>query len=185
MSRIGEMPIIIAQGVTVEKTDSRLVVNGPKGNLQLDINPNIEVEVKEGQILVKRKGEAGKDKALHGLSRSLIANMVVGVTEGWSKDLELQGVGFRAQSSGDKLTLVIGFSHPVEIQAPQGVSFEVTDNTKIKILGIDKATVGQLAATIRKIRPPDVYKGKGIRYQGEYVRRKAGKAGKVGAGAAK
>lgn len=191
MSRIGEMPIIIPQGVTVEKTDNRLVVNGPKGSLDLDINPKIEVEVKEN-VLVRRKGEQGSDKALHGLTRSLIANMVTGVTDGWSKDLELQGVGFRAQSSGDeqsssanKLTLVIGFSHPVEVQAPIGISFEVTDNSKIKILGIDKAKVGQLAATIRKIRPPDVYKGKGIRYQGEYVRRKAGKAGKVGAGAPK
>lgn len=180
MSRIGNTPITIPANVTIEKDGDTIVVNGPKGILKMRIVPEIKVEIANDQIILKRKNDQKRIKALHGLTRSLIANMISGVTEGWSKSLELQGVGFRAQSSGDKLTLSLGFSHPVEIQAPVGITFEVTDNTKIKVSGIDKYLVGQMAANLRKIRPPDVYKGKGIRYEGEYVRKKVGKSGKVG-----
>lgn len=185
MSRIGKLAIDLPSGVTVEKTEGILQVSGSKGSLKMDINPGVKVEIVDGQIKVSRMSEDKKAKALHGLTRSLIANMVKGVVVGWSKNVELVGVGFRAQANGDKLILNVGFSHPVEVVAPEGVSFEVLDNTKITISGIDKYLVGQLAANIRAIRPPDVYKGKGIRYEGEYVRKKMGKAGKVGAGAVK
>lgn len=185
MSKIGNAIILIPGGVTVEETDKKVVVKGPKGELRMVLNPNVKLEIGEGSIVVKRKNDEKTNKALHGLTRSLVANMIRGVSEGWSKDLELQGVGFRAATSGDKLNLVIGFSHPIEVLAPEGIRFEVTDNTKVRVSGIDKYLVGQVAANIRSIRPPDVYKGKGIRYQGEYVRKKAGKAGKVGPGAAK
>lgn len=180
MSRIGNLPITIPAGVTIETTGANLVVNGPKGSLSLKLTPEIKVEIKESQIIVKRKNDQKRIKALHGLTRSLIANMTRGVTGGWSKNLELVGVGFRAQSNGDKITLNVGFSHPVEIATPEGIFFEVFDNTKIKVSGFDKQLVGQVAANIRSVRPPDVYKGKGIRYEGEYVRKKLGKSGKVG-----
>jgi large subunit ribosomal protein L6 len=184
MSRIGNAPILIPSGITVEKTEGKVVVNGPKGQLELTFSPEITVEVLQDQVLLKRKNEQKKVKALHGLYRSLIANMVKGVNEGWSKGLELVGVGYRAQSSGDKLTLVVGFSHPVEISAPVGITFEVRDNTKVFVTGIDKHLVGQVSASIRAIKPPEPYQGKGIRYAGEYIRRKAGKAGKAGAAGA-
>lgn len=186
MSRIGQSPVSVPQGVTVEKTGSDLKVFGPKGSLSLKLTPEIKVEIEDNQVIVKRKNDQKKVKALHGLTRSLIANMISGVVEGWSKNLELVGVGFRAQSNGDKITLNVGFSHPVEIAAPEGIFFEVFDNTggasgtKIKVSGFDKQLVGQVAANIRSVRPPDVYKGKGIRYEGEYVRKKLGKSGKVG-----
>lgn len=180
MSRIGNAIIIIPAGVTATKTGSNLVVNGPKGNLSLEVIPEMKVEIEGNQLLVKRKNDQKKVKALHGLTRSLIANMVIGVTEGWSKDLELVGVGFRAQTDGSKLTLNVGYSHPVDLIAPEGVTFEVLDNTKIKVTGIDKALVGQISANVKKVRIPDVYKGKGVRYQGEYIRKKAGKSAKVG-----
>lgn len=185
MSRIGKAPIEIPSQVTVEKTGDNLVVTGPKGVLSMQVNPNATVEIKENVLTVSRKNNEKTNRSLHGLTRSLIANMVKGVTQGWSKNIELVGVGFRAQSGGDKITLNVGFSHPVEVVAPEGIQLEVKDNTKISVSGIDKYLVGQIAANIRGIRPPDVYKGKGIRYEGEYVRKKAGKAGKVGAGAAK
>ncbi|MDO8619356.1 MAG: 50S ribosomal protein L6 [Candidatus Daviesbacteria bacterium] len=185
MSKIGDAIILIPDGVTVENTDGNVVVKGPKGELQMQLNPNIKLEINDEKIVAKRKNDEKSNRALHGLTRSLVANMIVGVTNGWSKNLELVGVGFRAQTSGEKLNLVIGFSHPVEINAPEGISFEVLDNTKVKVIGIDKYLVGQVAANIRGVRPPDVYKGKGIRYEGEYVRKKAGKAGKVGPGATK
>lgn len=181
MSRIGNLPILIPPGVTVEKTGRTLSVNGPKGRLNLDIDPEIIVEVEAGKIIVKRRQEQKKTKAMHGLTRNLIANMIAGVTNGWSKNLELVGVGFRAQVSGDRLVLNVGYSHPVEIVSPQEITFEVEDNTKIKVSGIDKQLVGQVSANIKKIRVPDVYKGKGIRYEGEYIRKKVGKSGKVGA----
>lgn len=184
MSRIGNSSILIPAGVTVEITDSRVVVNGSKGDLSIDISPLIKVDIKDSQILLSRKNDQKNTKSLHGLSRNLINNMVKGVTEGWSKNLELSGVGFRAQSSGDKLTLVVGYSHPVEIVAPEGITFEVVDNTKIKVSGIDKQLVGQIAANIRAVRVPDVYKAKGIKYEGEYIRKKLGKSGKVGAAGA-
>ncbi|OGE37772.1 50S ribosomal protein L6 [Candidatus Daviesbacteria bacterium RIFCSPLOWO2_01_FULL_39_12] len=182
MSRIGDAPILISEGITIEKDGRSLVVNGPKGSLRMEISPDVKVEIQGNQIKISRTNDLPKIKAMHGLTRNLIANMITGVKEGWSKDLELVGVGFRAAGGGNKLTLNIGFSHPVEIDTPEGISFEVSDNTKIKVSGIDKQLVGQVTANIRSIKPPDVYKGKGIRYQGEYVRKKIGKAGKVGAG---
>ena len=185
MSRIGNLPIVIPQGITIERDGSRVVVNGPKGTLNMDIAPEIKVMIEGDQILLERKDDQKKIKALHGLTRSLIANMILGVTEGWSKNLELVGVGFRAQSSGDKLILNVGYSHPVEVSAPQGIIFEVLDNTKIKVSGADKQLVGQVAANLKKVRVPDVYKGKGIRYEGEYIRKKVGKSGKTGALAGK
>lgn len=185
MSRIGEAPILIPAGVTVETNGKALTVTGPKGNLNLEVNKRIEVVVEDGKVLVKRKNDEKFVKSLHGLTRNLIANMILGVTQGWSKNLELVGVGFRAQASGNKLVLNVGYSHPVELTAPEGISFEVLENTKIKVSGIDKYLVGQIAANIKKVKSPDVYKGKGIRYEGEYIRKKAGKSGKVGmAGAA-
>lgn len=180
MSRIGDSPITIPTGVTVEKNNANLVVNGPKGNLNMMVVSEIKVEIEAGKVMVKRKNDQKRIKALHGLTRNLIANMIEGVVNGWSKNLELVGVGFRAQSSGDKLNLNIGFSHPVDIIAPEGIIFEVTEGTKIKVSGIDKQKVGQIAANIRSVKPPDVYKGKGIRYEGEYIRKKLGKSGKVG-----
>lgn len=186
MSRIGNAPILIPAGVTVEKAGNKIIVNGAKGQIELVVDSSISLEINKDYILLKRKSEEKKIKALHGLFRSLIANMIFGVSEGWTKNLELVGVGYRAQSSGDKLTLNVGFSHPVEVIAPQGINFQVNDNTKVIVSGSSKDLVGQVAASIRRIKPPEPYQGKGIRYEGEYIRRKAGKAGKVGAaGAAK
>lgn len=182
MSKVGDAPILKPSDVTIEKNGRTLKVFGPKGTLSLDIDPNLSWELESERITIKRKNDEKKVKAMHGLTRNLIANMITGVKDGWSKDLELLGVGFRAQSDGTKLTLNIGFSHPVEIVAPLGITFEVLENTKIKVSGIDKQLVGQIAANIKAIKPPDVYKGKGIRYEGEYVRKKLGKTGKVGAG---
>jgi len=181
MSRIGNAPITIPNGVTVDQTGSHLVVSGSKGKLELDLQRGIEVAINDNVISVSRKNEQQKVKALHGLSRSLINNMVIGVSSGWTKNLELVGVGYRVAGGGDKLSLAVGYSHPVEITAPEGINFEVTDTTKITVSGISKEQVGQVAAKIRDVRKPEVYKGKGIRYQGEHVKKKAGKAGKVGA----
>lgn len=181
MSRIGNAPILIPANVNVEKQDSYLVVSGPKGTLKLSIRTEVDVNIENQNIIVKRKNDEKKVKSLHGLTRNLISNMIVGVTEGWSKNLELVGVGFRAQLNGNRLTLNVGYSHPVEVEAPLGISFEVLENTKIKVSGIDKQLVGQVAANLKKVRIPDVYKGKGIRYQGEYIRKKAGKSAKAGA----
>jgi len=180
MSRVGNAPIIIPANVTIERDGDTIVVNGPKGKLSLKVAPEIKVEINGSQVIVKRKNEQKKVKALHGLTRNLIANMTIGVVDGWSKTLELVGVGFKALVSGSKLILNVGFSHPVEVQAPEGTFFEVIDNTKIKVTGIDKQLVGQVSANIKKIKPPDVYKGKGIRYEGEYIRKKVGKSAKVG-----
>ena len=180
MSRVGNQPIIIPTGVTVEKTSHVVNIAGPKGNLKLDINPDISLDIEQEIIIVKRKNEQKRVKALHGLTRNLLANMITGVTEGFSKDLELVGVGFRAQVSGKKLVLNVGYSHPVEVEAPENINFEVVDNTKIKVTGIDKQLVGQIAANLKKVRVPDVYKGKGIRYAGEYIRKKVGKSAKAG-----
>ncbi len=181
MSRIGNSPINIPAGVTVEKSGSTINVSGPKGALQIGTDSLITVEVEGNTVIVRRKKDDKAVRAMHGLVRSLINNMVKGVSEGWSKNLELVGVGFRAQSSGDKLILNVGYSHPVEVAAPAGITFEVSDNTKIKVSGIDRQLVGQIAANIKKVRVPDVYKGKGIRYEGEYIRKKVGKSAKVGA----
>lgn len=181
MSRIGNAPILIPAGVKFEKAGQKITVLGPKGSLSITLDPAISVEIKEDKCLVKRRNDLKKVKALHGLTRNLFSNMVTGVTQLWSKNLELVGVGFRAQATGDKLVLNVGFSHPVEIVAPEGIAFEVTDNTKIKVSGADKQLVGQVAANLKKVKIPDVYKGKGIRYEGEYIRKKVGKSAKVGA----
>lgn len=184
MSRIGNSPILIPSGVTIETQESLVVVSGPKGKLDFEIPSSITLKM-EGQTLnIKRKNDEKRVKALHGLVRNLIANMIVGVTDGWSKNLELVGVGFRAQVAGNKIVLNVGYSHPVEMEAPEGISFEVTDNTKIKVSGIDKQAVGQVSANLKKVRVPDVYRGKGIRYSGEYIRKKVGKSAKVGAAGA-
>lgn len=180
MSRVGDAPILIPNSVTVEETDGKVVVTGPKGNLSLTVNPLIKVKIVEGKVIVKRENDLKKVKALHGLTRSLINNMILGVAEGWTKFLELVGVGFRAQVNGNKLILNVGYSHPVEIVSPEGISLEVSDNIKIKVSGFDKQLVGQVASNIKKVRIPDVYKGKGIRYEGEYIRKKVGKSAKVG-----
>lgn len=181
MSRIGNTPIEITSGVTIEKNGQLIKVNGPKGNLSLNIDPTVSVDIEGEKILVKRKNDLKKSKSLHGSTRNLLFNMIVGVTQGWEKNLELIGVGFRAEVYGNKLILTVGFSHPVTIEAPEGISFVVSDNTKIKVSGINKQLVGQIAANIKKVRIPDVYKGKGIRFAGEYIRKKVGKSAKVGA----
>lgn len=183
MSRVGSTPIQIPAAVNVEIEEQSVTVSGPLGKLEMRLQPQVKVEKTDQQLVVKRKKEDKIARSLHGLTRSLLANMVTGVEKGWQKKLELVGVGFRAQSLGDKLTLSVGYSHPVEIMAPEGIKFGVEENTKINVSGIDKVLVGQIAASIRAVRPPEPYHGKGIRYSGEYVRRKAGKAGKVGAGA--
>lgn len=185
MSRVGNVPISIPEGVNVLQEGHQVVVTGPLGSLKREIDPRLKVEIADREVFIKRKKDDWTSKSLHGLSRTLVANMISGVKQGWEKKLELVGVGFRAQVSGDKIILQVGYSHPVEKTAPEGIKFSVEDNTKITIWGIDKDLVGQVAATLRKIRPPEVYKGKGIRYSGEYIRKKAGKAGKVGAEATK
>ncbi len=185
MSRIGNAPVQIPNGVEASITGSEILVKGPKGELKLMLRPEVKAEVKEGQVVVQRKNDEKLSKSLHGLTRALINNMVKGVTEGWTKNLEMVGVGYRAQGGGDNLHLSVGFSHPVNFKAPAGITLSIADNTKISVSGIDRELVGQVAANIKAIKPPEVYKGKGIRYEGEYVRKKPGKAGKVVVGGAK
>jgi len=175
MSRIGKQPIELPASVNVSLSPGRVMVNGPLGELSQDVPQRMKIEQSDGSITVTRPTERGDDRALHGLTRSLIANMVEGVTKGFEKRLELQGVGYRAAMQGTDLRLDVGFSHPVVIKAPQGITFEVPTATEIVVKGVAKQQVGQIAAEIRKVRPPEPYKGKGIRYQGEYVRRKVGK----------
>jgi large subunit ribosomal protein L6 len=175
MSRIGKQPIPVPDGVTVSIETAQVRVHGPKGELSEAIPRDITVEQEEAQILVKRPTDRPTHRALHGLTRSLIFNMVHGVTQGYSKTLEIQGVGYRAQARGRDLELALGYSHPVPIKAPDGIEFEVPLPTRIVVKGIDKQLVGEVAANIRKKRPPEPYKGKGIRYEGEYVARKVGK----------
>jgi large subunit ribosomal protein L6 len=179
MSRIGRAPIPIPSGVKVDVTGTHVKVEGPKGSLDLDVAPTIAVSVDEDTVVVERSVEERETRALHGLTRALVANMVTGVSEGFTKNLEIHGVGYRAQAKGSgAIELQLGFSHPVEIKAPEGVTFEVPLPTQITVVGIDKQKVGQVAAEIRSLRKPEPYKGKGIRYAGERVIRKAGKAGK-------
>jgi len=159
----------------VALSPGRVQVNGPLGELSQNVPPRMQIEQADGTLVVKRPTERGDDRALHGLTRSLVANMVEGVTKGFEKRLELQGVGYRASLRGTDLELNVGFSHPVVIKPPQGISFEVPDATTVIVKGIDKQQVGEIAAQVRKVRPPEPYKGKGIRYEGEYVRRKVGK----------
>jgi large subunit ribosomal protein L6 len=175
MSRIGKQPIELPASVSVSVSPGRVMVNGPLGELSQDVPARMKIEQSDGVITVTRPTERGDDRALHGLTRSLIANMVQGVTKGFEKRLELQGVGYRAAMQGTDLRLDVGYSHPVVIKAPQGISFEVPAQTEVVVKGVDKQQVGQIAAEVRKVRPPEPYKGKGIRYQGEYVRRKVGK----------
>jgi large subunit ribosomal protein L6 len=176
MSRVGRKPIPIPKGVRVEKSNGVIKVSGPKGELTAQVHPRIEVEISSDQILVKRKSDARIDRALHGLWRALINNMIVGVTEGYTKKLEIVGIGYRAELKGKALVLYLGYSHPIIFIPPDGVKIEVPQPTNIVVSGIDKQLVGQVAAKIRSFRPPEPYKGKGIRYEGEVIRMKAGKA---------
>lgn len=177
MSRIGNKPIAIPQGVDIQMDGNTLTVKGPKGTLTREFHKDMKIAIENGELTVTRPSEEKKHKSLHGLTRTLINNMVVGVTEGYSKSLEIVGVGYRATMKGKNLNLVLGFSHPVEIEPPEGITFETPAATKIVVSGISKEVVGQVAAEIRGWRKPEPYKGKGIRYEGEYVRRKAGKTG--------
>ncbi len=178
MSRIGKLPVAIPAGVDVKVDGNNVVtVKGPKGSLSQKVNKDITVNIDGSTITINRPTDKKEHRSLHGLYRSLIANMVHGVSEGFQKNLEIVGVGYKAQLNGTKLVVNVGFSHPVEINQPEGLSFEVPAPTKITVKGIDKQAVGEMAAVIRKLRPPEPYKGKGIRYEGEYVQRKEGKTG--------
>src|SRR5258708_7171393 len=178
MSRIGRMPVTVPSGVDVTISGREVTVKGPKGTLSLQVSAPIEVSREGDVITVTRPSDEGEVRALHGLSRSLIANMVTGVTDGYRKTLEIVGVGYRVQARGKDLEFALGFSHPVPVNAPDGITFRVETPTRFVVEGIDKQQVGEVAANIRKLRKPDPYKGKGVRYAGEQVRRKAGKAGK-------
>ena len=175
MCRIGKQPIAVPDGVEITIAPELVKVKGPKGELEERVSRDIGVAQENGEIVVTRPTDRGEHRALHGLTRSLIANMVEGVTSGFEKRLEIQGVGYRAQLQGNKLVLALGYSHPVEVEAPTGIEFEVPQPTRITVRGISKQAVGEVAAIIRKQRPPEPYKGKGIRYEGEYVARKVGK----------
>ena len=178
MSRIGRMPVPIPSGVDVTIDGREVTVTGPKGKLSLEVAEPIEVSQNDGIITVTRPNDEGNVRALHGLSRSLVANMVTGVTEGYRKTLEIVGVGYRVQAKGPNLEFSLGFSHPVTVSPPEGITLRVETPTRLVVEGIDKQQVGEIAAQIRKLRKPDPYKGKGVRYQGEQIRRKVGKAGK-------
>ena len=182
MSRVGNAPIELPSGVEVTVDDGLVTVKGPKGELSERIDSRISTDIDDGVVTLERADEERETRAIHGLSRALVNNMVVGVSEGYQKELELVGVGYRAALKGKTLELQVGFSHPVTVEAPDGIEFEVPENTKIIVRGIGKQQVGQVAADIRAVRKPEPYKGKGIRYAGEHVRRTAGKAGVAGVG---
>ena len=175
MSRIGKKPISVPEGVSVSVGPGRVSVNGPRGELEQTVSQRMEIVEQDGTLVVSRPTDRGTDRAVHGLTRSLVANMVEGVTNGFEKALEIQGVGYRAKLAGKALELSVGYSHPVTIQAPDGIEFEVPQPTQIVVRGIDKQLVGEIASRIRRVRPPEPYKGKGIRYAGEQVKRKVGK----------
>jgi len=177
MSRIGRRPITVPKGVTVKIDGVSVMVKGPKGELSRFLHPEMDIASDGNQITVARPTEDKRHRALHGLTRSLLNNMVEGVTNGFFKQLEIHGVGYRAEETGKGVRLIVGYSHPVEYEAPKGIKISVENPTLVKVEGIDKEAVGQVAAELRKVRPPEPYKGKGIRYQGEHVRRKAGKTG--------
>ena len=181
MSRIGRLPIAVPAGVDVTIDGRSVTVRGPKGSLSRALHPDISVSREEATLVVTRPTEQKTHKQLHGLTRTLVNNIVVGVTDGYRKGLEITGVGYRAVLSGRKLQLNLGYSHQIEIDPPEGISFEVETPTRLAVVGIDKELVGQIAAKVRSTRKPEPYKGKGVRYAGEYIRRKAGKAGKIGA----
>jgi large subunit ribosomal protein L6 len=176
VSRVGRKPISIAKGVTVTKKDDSIVVKGPKGELSAAVHPDITVEITQAEVLISRHADDGAHRALHGLWRALIQNMMNGVTQGYSRKLEIVGVGYRAEMRGKKLQLMLGYSHPILFGPPDGVTLEAPTQTSVLISGIDKQLVGLVAAKIRSFRPPEPYKGKGVKYEGEYIRRKAGKA---------
>lgn len=178
MSRIGRKPVVIPAGVTVEVKGHTVTVKGPKGELTRDLAPSIKLEINENEAVFTRPDDSKENRSLHGTTRSVFNNMVEGVSNGFKKELQLIGVGYRAQKAGNKLTLSVGLSHPVEFEESEGVSFEVPNNTTIIVEGFNKEKVGELAANIRAVRPPEPYKGKGIRYVDEFVRRKEGKTGK-------
>jgi len=180
VSRIGRMPVVVPQGVDVKIKGSHVHIKGPKGELNHTFPASMDISLKGGEILVQRPSDGRTHRSLHGMTRALINNMVLGVSDGFEKILEINGVGYRAELAGTNLVLNVGFSHTVTIEPPEGISFEVDSRTRqIKVLGYDKQAVGQTAAVIRKVRPPEPYKGKGIKYLDEHIRRKAGKAGKV------
>jgi large subunit ribosomal protein L6 len=180
MSRIGRRPIAIPAGVEIDLRGAHITVRGPKGELQRTLPAAMRVRIDDGEVTVERPSEAKPHRELHGLTRTLVANMVEGVTNGYRKSLEISGVGYRAQKVGENLQLSLGYSHPVDVEAPAGISFEVDTPTRLSVVGIDKELVGQVAARVRSKRKPEPYKGKGVRYVGEQVRRKAGKTGKIG-----
>ena len=175
MSRIGKRPVPLPKGVTAQVDGKRVTVKGPKGEIARTFHADMTITVEDVGVVVKRPSDESFHKALHGLSRTLVANMVEGVTKGYQKALEIQGVGYKAEPKGQEIQLLVGFSHPVRYKAPQGIKITIENNTLVKIDGVDKELVGQVAAEIRAVRPPEPYKGKGIRYRGEQVRRKAGK----------
>jgi len=181
MSRIGKLPVAVPSGVNVTLGESEVTVKGPKGELRQDILTQVvAVKLEDGKVIVERKGDGKPHRSAHGLTRTLISNMVEGVSKGFRKSLEIQGVGYRAAKAGEKLNLSLGYSHPVVFEAPKGITLSVEGTNKIHVEGIDKQQVGQVAAKIRGLRPPEPYKGKGVRYEGEVVRKKLGKAGKAG-----
>lgn len=180
MSRIGKLPVTVPSGVNVDINDGEVAVKGPKGELRQRVLQYVTVKLEDGKVVVERKGDAKEHRAAHGLTRTLVNNMVEGVSKGFRKSLEIQGVGYRAAKSGEKLNLTLGFSHPVSYDPPKGIALSVEGTNKIHVDGIDKQQVGQVAAEIRNLRPPEPYKGKGVRYAGEIVRKKLGKAGKAG-----
>ena len=175
MSRIGKMPISLPKGVDVSLSGQTLRVKGKNGELSLNVHPEMSLEIEDGEVRVTRPSDASRHKALHGLTRSLVANMVEGVSEGFTRTLEIVGVGYRAEMKGKTLNMALGFSHPITFESPDGVTIETPNQTTVVVKGADKQAVGQAAAVIRGFRPPEPYKGKGVRYQGEQIRRKAGK----------
>lgn len=181
MSRIGRKPVPIVKGVNVAKKDGLITVKGPKGELSVKVHPDIGIEVGQSEVVLTRASDEKQTRALHGLWRALLQNMVTGVAQGYSKKLEIVGVGYRAEMKGKKLQLLVGYSHPILFGPPEGITLEAPTQTNVVISGIDKQLVGLVAAKIRSFRPPEPYKGKGIKYEGEYIRRKAGKAAATGA----
>ena len=180
MSRIGRLPIPVPSGVDVTIEGRKVTVKGPKGELTRELHPDMSVRREDDSIVVSRPTEQKTHKQLHGLTRTLVNNMVIGVTDGYRKGLEITGVGYRAVKVGEKLQLSLGYSHQIEIEPPQGITFELENPTRLAVVGIDKELVGEIAAKVRSTRKPEPYKGKGVRYAGEQIRRKAGKAGKIG-----
>jgi large subunit ribosomal protein L6 len=177
MSRIGRKPVTVPEGVNLDLQGSTVAVKGPKGELRRTLHPEMKVSLKDGTFTVERPSEDKRHKALHGLTRTLVQNMVEGVSKGFTKTLEIQGVGYKAEAKPYGVNLIVGYSHPVKYEAPKGIKISVENNIVVKVEGADKEVVGQVAAELRSVRPPEPYKGKGIRYQGEQVRRKAGKTG--------